>query len=312
MYNISLVFHSSPAFLVYFAYTVRKSKSKIMSEFTYQPPDENLYHKAVLLALVKEGYDNLRDALVKAKCSINTSSSFSRSRWNAMYTSVTFQIPMKEFELFAIEEQENKILLEICNSVMPSNTGLDVMHISFAPLLVEDGEQSLQHDLEQVSASLQSGVAEFNLPADILDKGKEMADAYLYLYSVENYLRLFIEKVAENKYGAEYINSLKIPKSVKTGIDIRKDAQAKNNWISLRGGSDLFYVDFKDLGDVLVNNWELFKSYFPDQAWITTKVDELGNCRNLVAHNSYLGKHERDVIRVNFRSIIRQLNPYMK
>jgi hypothetical protein len=52
----------------------------------------------------------------------------------------------------------------------------------------------------------------------------------------------------------------------------------------------------------------LFKPYFPQQSWIATKIDELGNCRNLVAHNSYLGKHERDVIRVNFNSIIKQIS----
>ena len=82
--------------------------------------------------------------------------------------------------------------------------------------------------------------------------------------------------------------------------------------MSIRGGSDLFYLDFADIDDIIINNWELFKSYFPGQAWISSKITDLGNCRNLVAHNSNLGAHEKDVIRVNFNSIIRQLNPHMK
>jgi hypothetical protein len=99
---------------------------------------------------------------------------------------------------------------------------------------------------------------------------------------------------------------------VKKGIEVRKVAEAKNNWISIRGESDLFYLDFSDIGDLITNNWEIFKAYFPDQAWISSKINELGRCRNLVAHNSNLGSHEKDVIRVDFNSIIRQLNPHMK
>jgi hypothetical protein len=76
----------------------------------------------------------------------------------------------------------------------------------------------------------------------------------------------------------------------------------------VRGDSDLFYLDFKDLGTIILNNWELFRVYFPDQSWISAKMNELYSCRNLVAHNSYIGAHERDLIRVYFRSIIKQLN----
>ncbi len=283
-----------------------------MSEFTYQPPNENVYHKAVLLALVKARQNGLRDALTRAKCTINPSGTYSRSRWNAMYTSVTFQIPMKEYESIVIGEDEKRVLVGICDKVMPPDAGLDVMNVSITPLLEDEEKHTLEQDLGQVSASLRLVGAEFTLPADILDKGKEMAEAYLYLYAVENYLRLFIERVAVNCFGAEYLVSLKLSSNAKKGIEIRKKDEAKNAWMSIRGGSDLFYLDFKDLGDIILNNWELFKPYFPDQSWISSKINELGDCRNLVAHNSFLGDHERDVIRVNFNSIVRQLNPHMR
>jgi len=89
---------------------------------------------------------------------------------------------------------------------------------------------------------------------------------------------------------------------------MRKDQEEKNAWLSIRGESDLFYMDFKELGDLILNNWDTFKDSFPDQAWIKSKIDELGNCRNLIAHNSYVGEHERNVINVNYRSIIKQLS----
>lgn len=283
-----------------------------MSEFTYQPPNENIYHKAVLLALARAGQTTLRDALARAKCTVNTTGTYSRSRWNAVWTSVIFQIPMKEYESTIIGDDEKRILIGICDKVMPPDAGLDVMDVSITPLLESEENRTLEQDLGQVSASLRLVGAEFTLPTDILDKGKEMAEAYLYLYVVENYLRLFIEKVAQNRFGAEFFGSLKLSTNVQKGIEVRKKEEAKNAWISIRGGSELFYLDFKDLGDIILNNWELFKPYFPDQSWINSKISELGDCRNLVAHNSFIDKHERDVIRVNFNSIVRQLNPHMK
>ena len=284
-----------------------------MSEFTYVAPNEQMYRKAVLLALVRANRSDLRDILKNAKCTINISEGyFSRSRWNAYYTSIIFQIPMSEYESLNIEEEDKSLLKSICDGVMPPDAGLDVMHVDITPLLYEEDAGSLQQDLEQITDSLQSLTAEFTLPDDILVKGKEMAEAYLYLYAAENYLRLFIEKVASNQFGLDYFNNLKISTDVKKGIAIRKAAETKNNWMSIRGGSDLFYLDFSDIDDIIINNWELFKSYFPGQAWISSKITELGHCRNLVAHNSYLGAHEKDVIRVNFNSIIRQLNPHME
>jgi hypothetical protein len=103
------------------------------------------------------------------------------------------------------------------------------------------------------------------------------------------------------------MSSLNTSKSVKNAIAMRKQNEQLNKWMSVRGGSDLFYLDFKDLADVITNNWPLFSGCFPDQAWIRTKIEEMANCRNLVAHNSYLQEHERDVLRTNFTSIIRQV-----
>jgi len=95
---------------------------------------------------------------------------------------------------------------------------------------------------------------------------------------------------------------------VKKAIESRKKQEVKKQWMRIRGDSDLFYLDFKDLSPIILNNWDLFENYFPDQAWISTKIEELGDCRNLVAHNSYIGDHEKDLIRVYYKSILKQIN----
>jgi hypothetical protein len=283
-------------------------------DFTYQAPDEGKYFKAILVMLRKRGYQQISELLQNSRCLINSSGSYSKKRWNALYTSIIFQIPIDDFELLDINDQSMiQILIEICNEVMPTEIGFDVLNVEFAPSLSSfNDNKALENDLLSISKGLSEITAEFILPLDVMEKGRAMAETYLYLYAIENYLRLFVDKVGQKTHGASYWGSLALPKAMVNSINIRKDQEAKNQWIGIRGDSDLFYLDFKELGTLISNNWEIFKSYFPDQHWITSKVDELGNCRNLVAHNSFLGDHERDVIRVNFRSIVRQLNPLMK
>lgn len=57
-----------------------------------------------------------------------------------------------------------------------------------------------------------------------------------------------------------------------------------------------------------MNNWDLFKDYFPDQNWITTKIREMADCRNLVAHNSFIDNHGRDVLKTDYVSILKQID----
>jgi len=285
-----------------------------MSDFSYTPPDEGKFFKGVLQLLQKRNLVEHIKILRNAKCEFDVSSSFSHVRWNGMYTTVVFRLPMNDFELLNLEDQGLKTpLIKICSDLMPPNAGLDVLNVEFCPSLESiDGNDNLHDDLDEIVNNLAKQSSNFSLPDDVMVKGQQMAEVYLYLYVVENYLRLFIEKVLTEKFGLAYFANVVVPKSILNGIVVRKEQEKKNLWIGVRGNSDLFYFDFKDLGVLIQNNWDIFKIYFPDQAWISSKIDEMGNCRNLVAHNSVIGEHERDVIRINFRSITKQLNSYMK
>src|ERR1700752_1447565 len=138
-----------------------------------------------------------------------------------------------------------------------------------------------------------------SLPSDLVDKALIMSKSYEYLYCIENILRNFLDNHIERK-------NFVIPASVQRSISERKIDESKNKWLSLRGNNDLFYIDFKDIGGIITQNWELLKDRFPSQLWILGKIDELTRCRNLIAHNSFLDSHELDIIKANFNSIIRQ------
>jgi hypothetical protein len=278
-----------------------------MSEFTYDPPDEKKYFSAIL-RMLSQGSQNekqMADLLKGGCCTIAPSNQYSQKRWDALSTTVYFYVPVDSLDFFNKDEKD--ILVKLCDKIMPKRVGYDVQGVEISPSLEDISiEPTLTSDLENIQNSISIQTIQI-LPDDIKRRGKEMADVYIYLYCIENSLRLFIERVFVNYIGDDYWLKISIPNSVKTSIQTRRDAERKNQWISVRGNSKLFYLDFKELAVLITNNWNYFKNYFPDQQWLNVKIEELGSCRNLIAHNSYVGSMERDVIRLNYNQILKQI-----
>lgn len=280
-----------------------------MSTFTYDIPREDEYLSVLLLLLKGSDENDILELLTGGECSIAPSKTYSRRRRNAYLTEVRFYVSADKYGL--VSPEIKKRLLDYCQRIMPTKAGYDVESVSITPRLGGKEQKSLNDEINEVSKTLDNMQKLISLPADLADRGKEMAEVYLFLYYAENVLRLFIEQIACDAHGPQFFTHLTVPKSSKDGITARKRNEQKNKWLRIRGDSDLYYLDFKDLGDIILNNWPLFSKYFPDQAWIKTKIEEMANCRNLVAHNSYVGEHEREVIRLNFRGIIRQLEQHI-
>ena len=225
---------------------------------------------------------------------------------------VYFYVPLDKYEsvIAFFNDEMKKSLIEICDSIMPKKAGLDVKYVDFSPSLEEiQTEKSMIKELEKetlkdIPQELQIKI----IPSDIIEKAKDMSQAYTFLNIVENTLRLYIDKKCKELLCDDYFIKLNVSGDMKINIERRKKDEERNQWLRIRGDSDIFYLDFDDLGNLIKNNWILFDSNFPSQEWITTKVVELSKCRNLVAHNSYIGKDELDVIRVNFTQLLKQLS----
>lgn len=86
----------------------------------------------------------------------------------------------------------------------------------------------------------------------------------------------------------------------------KKDIESKK-WLSFNENSDIFYLDFKELGDIIRENWDDFRSYFPNQDFILTKIKEIADVRNLIAHNSYIGSKERTMLKLYYEMILEQI-----
>jgi hypothetical protein len=168
-------------------------------------------------------------------------------------------------------------------------------------------DQSLGEALDEVASSLSIEVIRSLLPDDLKKEGQNMGEAYVFLYCVENSLRLFIDATLRQQYGANYFGKIQTNKVIRNKLIDRKKAEKENQWLPVRGQVEVFYLDFGDLGTIIQNNWDSFSHFFPNQKWITQKIDELSSIRNLVAHNSMISKTERDLIRVYYSQIMRQI-----
>ncbi|WHZ58778.1 Swt1 family HEPN domain-containing protein [Metabacillus hrfriensis] len=284
-----------------------------MSDFTYTLPFANeKYLSGILRELKRKGEIELYNFLNKSSLSIdNLGTSFyvDRSgRWNAQGINIKFYVNPANIDSLNIDTNKHKLFI-ICNNLIPGEVGFDLKEIVFAPDLSIDfeDEEDILTDLENKVGQTSNSILKRILPEDIREKGKYMAEVYTYLYSVENSLRVFIEIVSKEKYGEDYFSKLKITKSLENTISGRKEKAKNKKWLSVRGNNDLFYLDFKDIGTLINNNWDIFEGYFDTQDFILPKINEMAECRNLIAHNSYIGKTERDLLKSYYNSILKQI-----
>ena len=261
-----------------------------MSDYTYSLPFSNeKFMKGIIMMLKKENKYDLANLLRGANVQIEKGTySYYDGGWgrsNALAAYITFFVNPEYLDILDIEENK-KTLDKICSGLIPPDVGFDL-------------ENTVNSKAYKIMGEL--------LPEDIRTKGYQMAEAYTYLYSVENSLRLFIEKVAKEKYGETYFSHLTIPSSLQRTISERQKNDESNKWLSVRG-TELFYLDFKDLGAVIDNNWDIFKDYFPSQSFIISKLNDMAECRNKVAHNSYVDDIERNLMKTYYNVILRQIS----
>lgn len=283
----------------------------MMSEYTYSLPftSEKFLMGIIYELKNREKYDMVN--LLKGSRVEASQGGYSHynggGRWNAISAYINFYVNPQNIKM--LDTDENKEILEdICNKLIPVNVGFDVKSVSFTIDLTKDFEveDDLILDLEKNTNSIASKILKEILPDDIKTKGYHMAEAYTYLYSVENSLRLFIEKTCKEIYGETYFTQITVPRALQNTIKSRQENAENKKWLSIRG-NELFYLDFKDLGNLIDSNWDLFKNYFPNRDFIIPKLNEMSDCRNLIAHNSYIGETERNLIKTYYNVILKQI-----
>lgn len=283
--------------------------------FTYSLPfSEERLVQGIITKLKREGEFEVAQLLTGSTLTHSQDGysyydSRGRRRSDAMATYITFYVNPINLESLEESDLVDK-LINICDKLIPDDVGFDVKTVSFEMDLTKDFdlEDDLITNLEKQSDKLSGKILSKILPQDIKEKGYYMAEVYTYLYAVENSLRLFIEEVCKENYGEEYFDKINIPRALQKTLESRIDNAEANKWLSVRGDSKLFYLDFKDLGILINNNWDIFSNYFPNQDFIIPKINEMADCRNLIAHNSLVDETERNVIKTYYNVILKQIS----
>lgn len=289
-----------------------------MNGFTYNLPfTEDKFLEGIIFELKRNEKYDIAHLLTGASLSIETGGySYYDGHWgrnDALAAYINFYVNPEYLEL--LENDETKGFLRvICHKLIPDYVGYDVKSVSFIMDLTKDYtiEDDLIADLEKQTERISYKVLSKLLPEDVKIKGYQMAEAYTYLYAVENSIRLFIENICIDSYGSDYFDKINVTSSMRRTIEERKRDAKSKKWLSVRGNSNLFYLDFKDLSSLIENNWEIFKNCFPSQEFITVKLKEMADCRNLIAHNSFINDTERNLIKTYYNVILKQISEKIK
>jgi hypothetical protein len=130
--------------------------------------------------------------------------------------------------------------------------------------------------------------------------------AFLAFFCVENAVRELVRERLTQLHGANWWDS-HVSAALRQKVAGRREKEGENRWHTRRGAHELSYTDFGDLALILQQNWADFEDLFPDQNWITTRLKELEQSRNVIAHNNVLDDREIDRIRMYLTDWMRQV-----
>ncbi|MCG3254564.1 MAG: hypothetical protein KAU62_00685 [Candidatus Heimdallarchaeota archaeon] len=173
-------------------------------------------------------------------------------------------------------------------------------------VITKDPIKSSMTNIKQVvTTQLEEIMLNFpKIPADIKEFGEKMSYAYLLLYTLENFLRLFIDNVSSRV-------KITLNSDLTKKIRHRKNLERKNEYLAASKSSDLFYLDFPDLKTIILDNWDsTFCTYFLKKEFVTSKFEELRIIRNSVMHNVGIGDNNLRRLQTYFEDFITQLAPH--
>jgi len=143
--------------------------------------------------------------------------------------------------------------------------------------------------------------------SDTIREGSlQMQRYYRILYAYENFVREFISSRFEELDGADWFDR-RATTAMKRKVEERRQAEIKNQWHIGRNEHPLFFLDFGDLGLLIINHWDCFKDFFPSQSWVTSRLQDAERTRNVIAHTNLLAAEEGHRIEMYLRDWIKQI-----
>lgn len=186
----------------------------------------------------------------------------------------------------------------------------EIKEFVFNALLLNDTFKELKRQGISVSRpedfSQISRVVENDFNPIIWNSAINMASVYTSIYCIENTLRTFIVERMSERHGIDWWEE-KIPIKIRDAVTKLKKQDEKNKYHSSRSGVEIGYTMLGNLGQIIISNWDDFSDIIPNQAWITSRMDDLEMSRNVIMHTGILPPDEIDRIESIVRDILRQI-----
>jgi hypothetical protein len=141
------------------------------------------------------------------------------------------------------------------------------------------------------------------------ENAHKMAELYVVLHCYENSARRLVEKILKKKLGDAWWD-LAANAPMKTKVLDRQAKELKNRWITLRGSSPLFYLDWGDLLALIRKYESDFTPHIGDFKFVELRFEELERFRNIVAHHGILpSEDDFQAVILSFKQWCRQVSP---
>jgi len=145
------------------------------------------------------------------------------------------------------------------------------------------------------------------LNLDEIESARRMAELYVIIHCYENSARKLIQSTLESKLGENWWD-IAANQTLKNNANQLKQKEQKHKWITPRGSSMLFYVDWGDLVSLIRKYETDFVPVIGDLKFIELRMEELERYRNIIAHNGTLeSKDDYDQIILSFRQWCKQV-----
>jgi hypothetical protein len=150
------------------------------------------------------------------------------------------------------------------------------------------------------------GVDQLGFSPRALYEATRMGSVFGAFFCLENAVRDLITERLLARKGADWWNAA-VPTRIKAGVEKLKEKEAKNRYHTARSIALIGYTMFGNLAQIIIANWDDFSDLFPDQAWVTSRFNDLEMARNIIMHTGILPQIEIDRIESIVRDWLRQV-----
>lgn len=180
----------------------------------------------------------------------------------------------------------------------------------FNGLLFEDALDGLEQSGIGVRLSAKQDavirVEEGSFSPRVVFQAQKMASVYEVFFCLENSVRELIQQRLLERTDADWWEKC-VPDKIKRAAEKIKEREDKNKYHSPRSSSLIDYTMFGNLAQMIIAKWEHFSDLFPDQAWVSSRFNDLELSRNIIMHTGTLPDIEIDRIESIARDWIRQV-----